>query len=301
MRVLRSMLFTPGNNPRMIDKAATLGADAVILDLEDAVPMAEKDTARVLVKDAVEVVGAQGTQVFVRPNAIGTGLTAEDLRWSVQRGLTGIVLPKTESREQVLEVVDWIRALEAERDLDPGSVVLMPLLETAKGVLSAQEIAAASERIVAVAFGAVDYTRDMGTSLSAEAIELFYAQSYIALVARAYGVQAIDSPCITIRDQEVLVAEARRSRQLGYRGKLLIHPGQIEPVNQVFSPSEEEVAHAQRVVDAFRQAEAQGLGAISLDGTMIDVANARQAKDLLSWAEAIDRKRDVRHVDKNVE
>ncbi|HUT16267.1 MAG TPA: CoA ester lyase [Anaerolineae bacterium] len=301
MRVLRSMLFTPGNNPRMIDKAATLGADAVILDLEDAVPMAEKDTARVLVKDAVEVVGAQGTQVFVRPNAIGTGLTAEDLRWSVQRGLTGIVLPKTESREQVLEAVDWIRALEAERDLDPGSVVLMPLLETAKGVLSAQEIAAASERIVAVAFGAVDYTRDMGTSLSAEAIELFYAQSYIALVARAYGVQAIDSPCITIRDQEVLVAEARRSRQLGYRGKLLIHPGQIEPVNQVFSPSEEEVAHAQRVVDAFRQAEAQGLGAISLDGTMIDVANARQAKDLLSWAEAIDRKRDVRHVDKNVE
>ena len=301
MRVLRSMLFTPGNNPRMIDKAATLGADAVILDLEDAVPMAEKDTARVLVKDAVEVVGAQGTQVFVRPNAIGTGLTAEDLRWSVQRGLTGIVLPKTESREQVLEAVDWIRALEAERDLDPGSVVLMPLLETAKGVLSAQEIAAASERIVAVAFGAVDYTRDMGTSLSAEAIELFYAQSYIALVARAYGVQAIDSPCITIRDQEVLVAEARRSRQLGYRGKLLIHPGQIEPVNQVFSPSEEEVAHAQRVVDAFRQAEAQGLGAISLDGTMIDVANARQAKDLLSWAEAIHRKRDVRHVDKNVE
>jgi len=290
MRLLRSMLFTPGNNKRMIDKAATLGADAVILDLEDAVPMAEKETARVLVKDAVEGVGAEGTQVFVRTNAIHTGLTAEDLRWAVQPGLTGIVLPKTESREHVLEAVDWIRALEDERDLDPGSVVLVLLVETAKGVLNAQEIAAASERIVAVAFGALDFTRDMGTSPSAEGTEQFYAQSYIALVARASGVQAIDSPCISIRDQDVLVAEARRSRQLGYCGKLLIHPGQIEPVNQVYSPSEEKVAHARKVVDAFRQAEAQGLGAISLDGTMIDAANARQAQDLLSWAEAIDQK-----------
>jgi len=299
--VLRSMLFTPGNNARMIHKAAMLDADAVILDLEDAVPIAEKDAARILVKDSVERVGAEGTQVFVRTNALSTGLTAEDLRWAVQPGLAGIVLPKTESAEHVLEAVKWIEAFEVEAGIDRGTVVLMPLLETARGVLNAREIAAASERIVAIAFGAVDFTRDMRTTLSTEATELFYAQSHIALVARAFSVQAIDSPCINVRDRDELLRETKRARQLGYLGKLLIHPNQIEPVNEAFSPSEAEMAHAERVVDAFREAEARGLGAISLDGTMVDVANAQQAKELLSWAQAIAHKRNARRPDKNVE
>jgi citrate lyase subunit beta/citryl-CoA lyase len=290
MRLLRSMLFTPGNSMRMIRKTGTLGADAVILDLEDAVPMSEKETARIFVKDSVEQVGVRGLDVFVRINARITGLAAEDLTWTIQPGLAGVVLPKTESREDVLEVDKWIGELERERGMKPGGLALVTLLETARGVLDAKEIATASKRIIALAFGAVDFTRDMRTSLSAAGTETFYAQSHVALVARAVGLLAIDSPCIEIADSEKLVQEAQRARQLGYRGKLLIHPNQIEPVHAVFSPSEEEVAYATRVVAAFKQGEAQGLGAISLEGRMIDVANARQAEELLSWAAAIARK-----------
>ena len=291
MRLLRSMLFTPGNNKRMLQKAGTLGADAVILDLEDAVPMAEKETARVLVKDSVEQVAAGGSQVFVRVNALITGLTTEDLRWVIQSGLAGVVLPKTESSQDILEVVSLIDKLESERGIELDSLALMPQLETATGVLDAREIATASKRIIALNFGSLDFTRDMGTTPSLEGTEVFYARSYIAVVARAARVMAIDTPWIDIADREGLVEEAKMARQLGFQGKLLIHPSQIEPVHQVFSPSEDEVAYARRVVQAFREAEAQGVGAISLDGKMIDVANARQAEELIARAEATVRRK----------
>jgi citrate lyase subunit beta/citryl-CoA lyase len=288
------MLFTPGNNRRMIQKAGPLGADAIILDLEDAVPMAEKKTARAVVKDSVEQVAAGGSQVFVRVNALITGLTTEDLRWVTQPGLAGVVLPKVESREDVLETTRLMVQLEREKGIEPGSLTLMPQLETATGVLDAREIATASKRIIALNFGSLDFTRDMGTTPSLEGTEVFYARSYIAVVARAARVMAIDTPWIDIADREGLVEEAKMARQLGFQGKLLIHPSQIEPVHQVFSPSEDEVAYARRVVEAFREAEAQGVGAISLDGRMIDVANARQAEELIARAEATARRKTSR-------
>jgi citrate lyase subunit beta/citryl-CoA lyase len=284
------MLFTPGNSMRMMRRTGTLGADAVILDLEDAVPMVQKETARIFVRDSIGKVGAQGASVFVRVNALSTGLTADDLKWVFQPGLAGVVVPKTESRDDLLEVVKQIEELEREREIDAGSLALMPLVETARGVLDAREIATATKRIIALGFGSLDFTRDMRTSPSLEGTEVFYARSYIALVARAAGVQAIDTPWIDIADREGLLQEARRARQLGFGGKLLIHPSQIEPVNRVFSPSESEVAYARQVVQAFREAEAQGLGAISLDGRMIDIANARQAEALIAKAEAIARR-----------
>lgn len=284
------MLFTPGNNMRMIYKAGALGADAVILDLEDAVPMAEKETARIFVKDSIEQVAAGGVQVFVRTNAFTTGLAEEDLNWTVQAGLDGIVLPKAESKDDVLETEKLIAVLEKERGLEAGSLVIIPTLETARGVMNAYEIAMASQRVVAIAFGAVDFTRDMGINLSREGTELLYARSRIAVAARAAEVQAIDTPRIDVADREGLVRDSERGRQLGFRGKLLIHPSQIEPVNRVFSPSEDEVEYARKVVEAFSEAEAKGLGAISLDGKMIDVANFRQAQDLIALAEAIAQK-----------
>jgi len=290
MRLLRTLLFTPGNNMRMIYKAGTLGADAVILDLEDAVPMAEKETARIFVKDCIEQVAAGGVQVFVRTNAFTTGLAEEDLNWTVQAGLHGIVLPKAESKDDVLETEKLIAVLEKERGLEAGSLVIIPTLETARGVMNAYEIAMASQRVVAIAFGAVDFTRDMGINLSGEGTELLYARSRIAVAARAAEVQAIDTPWIDVADREGLVRDSERGRQLGFRGKLLIHPSQIEPVNRVFSPSEDEVEYARKVVEAFSEAEAKGLGAISLEGKMIDVANFRQAQDLIALAEAIAQK-----------
>lgn len=291
MYLLRSMLFTPGNNARMIQKAARLGADAVILDLEDAVPMTEKESARQEVSDAVDQVGVAGSLSFVRVNGLGTGLTLEDLKSVIQPGLVGIVQPKTESRADVLTVVKWISDAERDMGLEPESIVLVPLLETALGVLNAWEIATANPRIIALAFGALDFTRDMGTSPSAEGAEVLYARSRIALAASAARVQSIDTPWIDLANSEGLVEEARRVRQLGFRGKLVIHPSQIGPVNQAFSPVEEDVAHARKVAKAFRAAEARGLGAISLDGKMIDVANARQAEDVIAWAEAISQRR----------
>jgi citrate lyase subunit beta/citryl-CoA lyase len=287
MDLLRSMLFTPGNNSRMIERAARLEADAVILDLEDAVPMAEKESARSMVSDAIGQVRAGGALVFVRVNALSTGLTMRDLELTVQPSLAGIVLPKTESKADALEVADRIAALERAKGMEAEGVVLVPLLETALGVLDAWEIATASRRIIALAFGALDFTRDMGTSPSVEGTEVLYARSRIALVASAARVQAIDTPWIDIADTEGLVDEARRAKQLGFRGKLVIHPSQIQPVNQVFSPAEDEVVYARRVVEAFRAAEARGLGAISFEGKMVDAANARQAEDLIVWAEAI--------------
>jgi citrate lyase subunit beta/citryl-CoA lyase len=287
MRLLRTMLFTPGNNMRMIYKAGTLGADAVILDLEDAVPLAEKETARIFIKDSIEQVAAGGVQVFVRTNAFTTGLAEEDLNWIVRAGLDGIVLPKAESKDDILETEKLVAALEKERGLEPGGLVIVPILETARGVVNAYEIAMASRRVVAVAFGAVDFTREMGIHLSREGTELFYARCHIAVAARAAEVQPIDTPWIDVTDREGLVWDSERGRQLGFRGKLLIHPNQIETVNQVFSPSEDEVAYARKVVEAFSEAEAKGLGAISLDGKMIDAANFRQAQDLIAWAEAM--------------
>ena len=287
MTLLRSLLFTPGNNEHMMRKTGTLEADAVILDLEDAVPMAEKGTARDLVRDSIQPVASGGSRVFVRINALSTGLAADDLRGTVQSGLAGVVLPKTEAANDVIEVSEWISELEYRQGLTSESLALIPLLETSRGILSANDIATASRRIIAVAFGRLDFSRDMGISLSQEGQEILYAMSHVALVARAAGVTAIDSPCVEFRDLNRLQCEAQRARQLGFRGKLLIHPCQIEWVHRVFSPSDEELAYAQKVKEAFESAEARGLGAVSLEGTMIDIASLRQAEEVLSWAEAI--------------
>jgi citrate lyase subunit beta/citryl-CoA lyase len=291
VRLLRSVLFTPGNNMRMIHKIPTLTADAVILDLEDSVPMAEKDTARVFIRDSLDFLNTNAvSDIYVRVNGLPTGLTAEDCEFVVQRGLTGIMIPKVESRSEVLEVEKIVEELERRRGLEPGSVVFIPTIESAKGVVNAYEIASASKRVIALGFGAVDFTRDMGVSLSKEGTELFFARSYVAIAARAAGVLAIDTVFTDIIDREGLIRDATTAKQLGFKGKFLIHPSQIEPVNRIFSPSEKEIEYAKRVVQAFKEAEAKGLGAASLEGRMIDIAVYKQAEDLLRLAEAIAEK-----------
>jgi len=289
IRLLRSMLYTPGNNARMLAKAAGLRADALVLDLEDAVPVVEKQAARACVRDALPALEAAGATVFVRVNSYATGLTSEDLNWAVQSGVAGIMLPKTESIQQVHECARTVSALELERGLPRESLVLILQLESAKGVLEAQAISVASSRIIALAFGAWDFARDMGTMPSLEGSETLYARAHLAVVARAAELLAIDSPWVDFGDSEGLVHDARMAKRLGFRGKLLIHPSQIEPVNAVFSPSADEVAYARRVLAAFCEAESQGMGATSLDGRMIDAANVRQAQDVLAWAEALNR------------
>ncbi|MBI4188023.1 MAG: CoA ester lyase [Chloroflexi bacterium] len=291
MMVLRSVLFVPGNSMRMITKAATLTADAIILDLEDAVPLPDKATARIMVRDSIKAVKSGGASVFARVNAFPTKLTAEDLNLVVTPDLDGIVLAKAETGSDITELDSMLEKLEKKRGLAPGAIKIIPIAETAKGVVNAYEIASASARLAAVAFGAGDYYGDMGrsvASLTPGQAELLYARSQVVVGSRAAGVQAIDTPFFgLLTDREGLIKEATLDLQLGFKGKLLIHPGQIEPVNRVFSPVPDEVEHARKVVAAFDEAQAKGLGAISFEGKMIDYMNYRQAKDMVNFANVI--------------
>ena len=290
MIVLRSMLFVPGNSMRMITKAATLAADAIILDLEDAVPLPDKVTARIMIRDSLKAIKSGGAYILVRVNALTTKLTAEDLECVVE-GLDGIMLAKTEAKSDVVELDSMLEEIEKGRRLELGSLKIIPLIETAKGIINAYEIASASKRIIAVSFGAGDYYRDLGRSvsfLSPEETELLYARSHLVNASRAAGIQAIDTPFFgLLTDMKGFTEETILALQLGFKGKLLIHPAQIEVANKIFSPSPDEAEYARRVVEAFEEAEARGLGVISFEGKMIDYMNYKQAKELVNFVEFI--------------
>jgi len=271
MMVLRSMLYVPGNSMRMITKTASLPADAIILDLEDAVPLLDKGTARIMVRDSIKAIKSGGLYVFVRVNALITGLTAEDLAAVVVKGLDGIMLAKTETKSDIAELDSLIEQAERAAGLEPGSLVIVPLIESAKGIINTHEIASASERIVAIAFGAGDYYRDLGrsvSSLSPDEYELLYARSHMANAGRAAGVQAIDTPFLgLLTDRDAFIRETQMALQLGFKGKQLIHPAQVEFVNETFSPAQEEVNYASRLAEAFEEAQAKGLGATSFEAS----------------------------------
>lgn len=287
MKILRTLLFTPGNCPRMIEKSSTLAADAVILDLEDSVPLEEKESARIAVRDSVHVVKKSGHNVFVRINSLSTDLAEDDLKLCIMGGLDGVVLPKAEEGKDVLILERLLEKMEKAKRVRRGKISVIPIIESAKGVVKAYEIARSSPRIIAVGFGALDFTRDMGSSLTKQGDEFAYARSLIAIVARAYGILAVDTPWLFFTDLRGLIRDAQLARQLGYKGKFVIHPNQIEPVNRVFSPSGHEIACAKKIVTEFERNMKMGLGAISLNGKMIDIANYRHAKSLLSSSEVL--------------
>jgi citrate lyase subunit beta/citryl-CoA lyase len=289
MILLRSMLYFPANNVRAAVKAATLLTDAVIFDLEDAVSIDDKESGRILAGSLIKLVKRRGIHTFVRVNDLGTGLTTDDLNSTVTDGLDGVVLPKTEKRSDVAEVNGMLDRVEKKETLASESIKLVPLIESAKGVVNACEIASVSDRIVAVAFGAGDYCRDLGrdiSSVSPEEIELLYARSHIVNASRAAGVMAIDTPFLgSLTDREAFLKEIDLAVRLGFKGKQCIHPSQTEPVNKMFSPSPEEVSRARRIVDAFDQAQARKIGVVVVEGKMVDLMTYRQAKYVLETYE----------------
>jgi len=291
MMVLRSLLFVPGNNPKMISKAASLPADGIIFDLEDAVPLKDKATARSMVRDAIETGKAGASSVFVRINALTTGLTAEDLNCVVVNGLDGVLLAKAETGADIVRLDGMLEEAEVKSGMAVGTVKISPILETAKGIINAYEIASASERIFATSFGAGDYYRDMGrstASITPEQTELLFARSQVAIAGRAAGVQAIDTAFFgLLSDLDSFRKEAVLALQLGYKGKYLIHPSQIDIANEVFSPSADDIAFARKVVEAFEEAQRKGAGATSLEGKMIDYMTYWQAKDLISFIDSL--------------
>lgn len=288
--LLRTLLFTPGNNMRMIDKVCSLAMDAIIYDLEDAVPMSDKQTARSFVRDSLQKAAQGNICIFVRVNGWDTGLLEDDLNAVVQPGLNGVVLPKAESPEDIEKLSEQLDLLEKERGLQANSLSIVPILETAKGLINAYSIACGGSRIAALALGGVDFSRDMRITLTKEGGELSYPRAHIAVAAKAAGVLAIDTPCIIIRDDEQLNRESQTAKQFGFTGKLLVHPSQIDIVNMIFSPTDKQIAYSKNIVEAFEEALKQGLGVISLDGKMIDVANYRQAQDVLMSYEEISRR-----------
>lgn len=290
MEPLRTMLSVPGNRENMIEKARDLPADAIVLDLEDSVPVAEKANARAMARDAIAGQVLAGQRVFVRINSLASGLLEQDLEAVVIPGLAGINLPKPGSADDMRKVDAIIDRLETERDIEKGHVRLTPWVETARGLINAFEIASASPRIVGIIFGAEDFTLDTGMQRTEAGDELLYPRTMVVIAARAAEVIAIDTPYNDFRDEDGLIRETTLARQLGFQGKYVIHPSQIEPVNQAFRPSPEEVAEARRVVEAFDEAEAQGFASTSVDGKMIDTPIASRARRLLTVAESITRR-----------
>ncbi len=286
MAVHRTYLFAPGNHPRRVEKAFMLDCDAVILDLEDAVAVAEKPATRAMVVEALKQ--NPGKRGYIRVNAWDTDFCFNDILAVMGPWLTGIVLPKVEEAAQVI-AVDWIMAqIEKDKGMEVGSVDLLPILETGKGIANARAIAGAGTRVRRLSFGAGDYTKDMSMRWTLAETEIDHARAEVVLASRAEGLEPpVDSVWIHIKDTDGLVRSAEKVRDMGFQGKLCIHPDQIGPTNGVFTPTEEQVAFAEKVVAAFDEAEAQGLASIQLDGYFIDYPIVDQARRTLDQWKSI--------------
>lgn len=285
-RLRRTMLYVPGNAPRLINNAGIFGADVVVFDLEDSVALREKDAARALVAAALrqrELVNPGGAEVMVRINGLDTPYGAADLEAIVPEGPDSIRVPKIESAEGVREVAALLDRLEAEANLG-RTIEVSPILESVLGVSRAGEIAASHERVTCLSFGAEDFTKDLGTSRSATGEELAHARGVLLLAAKAAGIQAIDTVFPDVNDVEGLRREVQFVKQLGFDGKSVINPRQIAVVHEVFRPTDREIAQALAIEAALAEAEARGSGVVSLDGRMIDAPVAKRARRTLALA-----------------
>lgn len=286
MTVLRSMLFAPGNHPRRVEKCLQLDADAVILDLEDAVAVSEKVATREVVVAALQ--RDRRPLGYVRVNGLRTRWCYGDLVAVVGAGVDGIMVPMIESATE-LQTVDWvIAALEQERGLPVGGIDLLPIVETAKGYAALREIVRSGTRARRVAFGAGDFTLDLGLTWTQAETELLPYRTAFVVESRAAGLEApLDTVWIDLPDEAGFVRSVRTARELGFQGKSAIHPDQVPVINAAFRPGADEVAYARKVVEAFEQAEAQGLAAIRVEGRFVDYPIVDKARRLLAREAAI--------------
>ena len=288
MELLRSLVFVPGNRPNMLERALGFNADVVMVDLEDSVPPAEKVNAREVAGEWVPRLRNQGHRVMVRVNSLDTGLTRDELEALVSSDLSGVSLGKAESPQELQDADELITSLESAAGVEPGQVKLIPWIENAPAVMDPYRMATASPRIIAIAFGAEDYTNDIAVQRTDTGEEVYFARAQTAVAAHAARVACLDSPFVGFRDPDGLREDIRVIRQMGYTGKFAIHPAQIDIINKEFTPTEDEVAYATRVVDAFREAESVGRGSADLDGRMIDVPVFKRAENLLARMAAIE-------------
>ena len=288
----RSMLFLPGNTPNMLINGNCLGSDAIIFDLEDAVSPAEKDAARILVRNTLRYMDLRGCETIVRINSIDTPYWQKDLDTVLPQQPNLILLPKTNSAADILAADAYMTALEEKLGLANNTVGLMPLIETALGVENAFSIATASKRVQALFLGAEDLTADLQCKRTKESREIEYARTRLVVAARAAGVAVYDTPFTDVNDDEGIWVDARVAKALGFNGKASISPRHVDVINQVFSPTQKEIDYAYEVMDAITLAKEQGRGVIALHGKMIDAPIVARAQQTIAAAEALGLRRE---------
>lgn len=287
MKPYRSLLFVPGNRERMLEKAPTTAADALLVDLEDAVPIEEKDSARERV--AEYVASPTGKDVFVRINALEEPYWADDIAGLVQPGLAGLFIPKVEDLDRLDTALEAIAQAERERGVEAGAGAVVCMIETALGARLAYDIAARDDRVRSLCFASGengDMQTDLGCDWSHEGTEMLYARSKMLLDARAAGVAyPLDGVYSDVYNEKGLVADTELSKRLGYKGRTIIHPSHIEPVNRIYTPDPEQVAYCKGLIEALDAAHAEGKGSVTYEGKMIDYAMARWARQIVERAE----------------
>lgn len=285
-KLRRTMLFMPGNNPGMLLNAPILGADSVILDLEDAVSIAEKDSARILVKEAIKNLDYSKVELVVRINPMDNEFGPVDIDTIARVKPDTIMVPK--ASEEEIKLVDGILdKIETEEGFEKGSIKLIPLIETAFGLETVYDVINASKRNVAILLGGEDLTSDLGIKRTKEGEEIFYARNRVATACRAARIDSIDTPFTDTNDYEGLAKDTAKAKSIGMTGKAAINPRQIDTIHSVLAPTEAEVKHALRVVDAYEQAKSEGKGVFSLDGKMVDAPVLNRAKNTVELAKML--------------
>jgi citrate lyase beta subunit len=280
-RARRALLYVPGSDARKIDKLQTLQVDSACLDLEDGVALNRKSEARTMVAHTLQTMKFNSERL-ARINAVGSGLEADDLAAIVPAKPDGIVIPKVADAAQVQWVSVQIATLERAVGWAVGEITLLAMIESARGIVNLGQIAGADARLCALIFGAEDFAADVGAIRTREGDEVLYARSAVATYAAAFGLQAIDLLYLHYRNTEGLRGEARRGAELGFSGMQIIHPDQIAPVQEAFTPDEATTMQAKRIVEAFRAHQSAGQGAFALDGKMVDMPIVKAAERVLA-------------------
>jgi citrate lyase beta subunit len=276
----------PGDDIRKIRKATTLDVDCVCMDMEDGVALNRKPEARSTIAEALQTLDFGRSERLARLNAIGSGFEAEDLEAALSGRPDGIVIPKVESAGQIRWASQVIASYEAQNGWPAGGIGLLVVVETARGIVNLSQIVAADPRLQAVIFGAEDFAGDIGATRTKEGWEVFYARSAVVTHASAFGLQAIDMVYIDFHDLQGLRQQALEGARLAFAGKQVIHPNQVAPVQEAFTPSAEAIAYAQRVIRAFEENQQAGKGAFGLDGKMIDAPILKTAERVIALAVA---------------
>jgi citrate lyase subunit beta/citryl-CoA lyase len=280
-KLLRSLIFVPGNNPRFLEKAKNLLADIVCFDLEDSVPDSEKKKARKLIKDALKSRSKYSAQVYVRTNSPVSGKIPDDLQEIIQKGIDGVVVPKVNNIEEFKKIEKNLTILEKKRKL--SKIRIMPSIETAEGVINTHKIASSSKRISALVFGVFDLLDDLGIEYRKQPEGAKLARAIIPLAAKAAGVFALDAIWQDLKDEKGMLEDCKIGKSLGYVGKTLIHPDQISMTHKAFHPNKTEIAWAEKVCKTYQLLTKKGKGATTVDGKMIDEVHYKRAKSLLEF------------------